>query len=232
MIYIWHGRDQARLYAKLAQQFYSKTQSVVIKISSEKNKSDLETAIFSRNIFGDEQTVICEDFITDKKVEQKFIKKIPQSSILLFWEKDQLTKETVAKFAKIAQIEEFKEPQVLYQFLDGLAPGSRQMFAWLEKIKLDEGQSLIWQLSNRFFYLILAKKGLSFEIAQTISKNFLHSNIYDWQWQKIKYQSQKFEASTLTAVYRSTLQIDKLIKTGQTDLPQKTLISMLLVKYI
>ena len=203
MIYVLHGDNTFASYGKLQillkrYEGYNK-----IQLAPQQTFQDYYMAIFGKNILFDKKIIICEEFISDKKVNGKDLEKIPPDINVIFWEKSQI-KLQKKSIKKDVYIEEFKLPANIYYFLDSLIPSNLKRTLSL-LLSLDDDQSnLTWNLTNRILLLILAKKGLGKNEAGDI----LQRKFEDWQWQKIQAQSAKFDKSSLQTFCNYLLKID------------------------
>lgn len=226
MIVVLHGDDTASSYERLSQilEKYADFQKINLPLKATLNQ--LTEVQFSQNLFSEQKLIIAEDFLTNlTKIPAKYFFEIPKESNLIFWEKKALSPSKVQKLAKIAKIEIFKQKTELFTFLDSLAPTVNTSRTIQE---LEGTPNLLWHLENRILLLICSKLGMNYQKAQMLT----HRNIFDWQWNRIKNQSTKFSLESLIAFYKGALKIDFMIKSGKTDLPQNTLISVLLLKYL
>lgn len=227
MILVLHGDDEASSYQRLSQIQEKYKGWLKIRLAKNTTVEKLTEAVLTQDLTGTQKITIAEDFLSPlKKLPNEFLKNIPKDTVVIFWERTTLSQAKVTGLKKLAQLELFKQKTPLFTFLDSLAPKSKVTFSYLAGLK--DTQALTWHLQNRILLLTLSKLNITQEDAANITKR----NILDWQWQKIKYQASKFTLVTLTAAYNASLRVDFLTKTGKSDLPQNTLISMLLLKYL
>lgn len=227
MIVVLHGDDEASSYQRLSQIEEEYKDCLKIRLSKNQTVEKLAEAVLTQDLTGTQKIIIAEDFLQPlKKLPHEFLKNIAKGTVVIFWEKTTLSAAKVTGLKKLAKLELFKQKTPLFTFLDSLAPKSKVTFSYLAGLK--DTQALSWHLQNRILLLILSKLNITQEDAANITKR----NIFDWQWEKIKYQASKFTLVTLISAYNASLRIDFLTKTGKSDLPQNTLISMLLLKYL
>jgi hypothetical protein len=225
MIVVLHGDDTSSSYHRLTQFLEGYKNHHKIKLNKAQ-EYELEEIVFSRDLISEDKVIIAENTLSTLKKLPDFLKRVPEEIVLIFWEKTQLTPAKLQKLQKFAKLELFKTKSQIFDFLNALFPGSKDAISILQSAKADE--SILWHLQNRFLLLILYKMDLNKETASKISGR----NIIEWQWDKIRFQASRFSLEKLLALYRGALKIDYLIKTGQTQLPTGTLISILLLKYL
>lgn len=226
MITILHGQDQDSSYNRLGQIISSFKTHKLFQFDSGSQKDELQNAINSQDLFDDKKLIVIKNLLRKDKNVTSLLESAPKELEIICWEGDQLTPATAAKLAKFAKIEVFKLPSTLFYFLDSIAPGAKKIVANLHKI--GEDSSLLWNIQNRFLLLSLAKLKLDAEFASKVAGR----NLAPWQWQNIKSQAEKFDAKTLALLYKATLRIDYLTKSGKTNLPTNTMLSVMLLKYL
>lgn len=232
MIYILHGSDLGSVYLRLQALVNKYQSSEILKFGPDKNKEDLILSAFSTNLLDDTKAIIVENFLKEKKIKAGDLKKIPVSIDLFFWENEEISKSLLYQFQKIAHIENFKLQTQLFQFLDSIKPKAKLPFVYLTKFSSDQNLGLIWHLSGRLYLLILAKNNFTYQKAAQLYKDLSRASLYDWQWERIHAQARQFNLQTLMKLFNGTLKIDYLVKTGHTGISPKTLISLLLFKYL
>lgn len=225
MIYILHGQNSEAAYTRLTQILDKYKQFSKVRFDEKSSNDDIQANLNGINLFGEQKLLIFENYLgRSPKVDFNKLKQI-QDKIIIFWEKSSLPKNTVSKLVKTAQVEEFKPQPVLFWFLDNLYPQNKKVLNFLDRI---DRAGLLYQLQNRLLLMILSKLGASVEYA---SKN-IQKNLQNWQWDKIRRQATRFTLDNLIAFNQGALKIDYMIKCGQTDLPEETLIKLLLLKYL
>lgn len=226
MIFVLHGDDTASSYERLTSILDSYKDSLKVHLVKSTALQITEEAL-ARDLIFPQKIVVVENFLSPfKKLPPDLFKNIPADATLIFWEKSTLTPAKLAKLEKLAKVELFKEKSLLFPFLDSMIPGSKASLVLLQSVKDTNG--LPWQLQNRLLLLILSK--LNFDLNRTVK--ITKRNIADWQWNKIKFQSAKFNLEKLIAMYQAALKIDLMVKNGKTNIPAETLISVLLLKYL
>lgn len=198
-----------------------------LKLSLDNTNEDFYLAIFGKSMFEEPDLVICYDFLTSKKISEKDLEKVPKDKNLILWEPSLLTPALVKKLEKIVKIQTFKTKTQIFDFLDYLSPNAKEALRLLTKLD-DEETPLIWHLSSRVLLMILNKSGIDRSKAVKITGR----NILDWQWEKIASQSRRFELQNLKSLYSGLLKVDYMIKSGKTDLDEKSLFVPLILKYV
>lgn len=227
MITVIHGDDIESSYARLSALLDDQKDSTKIRLGAKTTSDQISQEIHTQDLLGTSKLIIVENFLSPlKKLPEKLFSQTPKDSAVIFWENKSLSPAKIAKLQKIAHVEYFKKPTELFRFLDNLIPHSSVAFSLLPKLQAEEG--LIWQIQNRLFLLSLVKLNISHQDAAAISKK----QIAPWQWQKLESQSAKFKKTSLLATFNASLKIDSLIKSGKTNLPAQTLITVLLTKYL
>ena len=231
MIYILHGDDTKAAYQRSLLIVKNYPQHTPIKLEAGKNNlEEFSMALFGQDLLSPQKIIIAENFLTKKMLSTGIIRTIPKEKIVILWEKSTLKPQDTQKLSSVAKIETFKIPPTLFHFLDSLSTSPRLSLNLLHKNGLGKSDesSLIWNLTNRIVLLILAKLNAQRDLASAIS----NQNLQDWQWQKITSQAKMFDLETLQMFLQGALKVDFLIKTGSTNIPKDTLISLLLLKYL
>lgn len=227
MIFILHGQDQEASYSRLQQIYEDFPKYHKVKLAKNDSEEAFYLAVFTQEIIVTQKIIICENFLSDKKVKFKTVNAIPKDVTVIFWEHKQLPPAALKEFQKIASIENFSLSQI-FRFLDSISPNARTSLEYLQSFKLRLERNLIWQLANRLFLLILAKNKVTYEMANKLAGR----KLLNWQWEKITRQAQMFDFKTLYATYRGVLKLDFMLKTGATNLNENSLVSLLLIKYL
>lgn len=231
MIYVIHGKNINLSYNRLKSQISSTPKEERVKLSEQNTLGDLYQAVLTESILDDKKLIVCENFLTSKKIkpDDKLFSLIPRTKNVIFWEADNLTLDILKKLPKSATVEFFKPEPKSFWFLDSVVPNSKISLSKLNGLEeKDKGYSLLSSLSSRVLLLVLAKKGLDIKTSSVVSGY----NLQPWQWTKIKSQASSFTMDNLKAFFSGILKADMMIKTGATSLPEETLISLLLIKYL
>lgn len=229
MILVLHGENIKDLYGKLQEVKNSQNEAPFV-FGKEHSYDDLYMAINSVSLLDEKNFLIAENFFKDKKLKarDKVLENFSKDKLLVIYESAQLTPATATALSKIAKVENFKPEPQIFRFLDSIGPNFRPVVQRLCSMPESEQGSLLWNMTNRFLLLLLARLNYTCAEAVKISGR----NMAPWQWQKIAEQSRSFSVDSLKKIYQGMLKIDYMIKTGQTGLPPKTLVSYLLLKYL
>lgn len=225
MIHLLHGSDVEASYNRLRELVsgYGGWDKVYVV-----DLENLNLELYTGDLFSTKKIVIAEDITSFKNLKVENIKNIPQNRILVIWEKKELTASQFSKFSKIASVENLKLPSTLFYFLDSISTQDKKPFVILKKLQIEKASSLTWHLANRFYMLLLAKLNLDEKKAGKI----IGRNIAPWQWQKIKHQAASFDFEKLKALLAASLKVETIVRTGKTDMPEATMVSLMLAKHL
>lgn len=226
MIYLYYGDDILASYKQL-QIATSQYKSYFKNVFSEKDsQSDFLSSVNTQDLIDIKRIYILENFISKKKITPKIINIYAKDNIIFLWEKTNIS---TLKFRKSdIKILEFKIPPKIFNFLDSIGPNNSISLAHLYSLDKVDHTSLIWQLSNRFYLLILSKIGIPIRDVETITGR----SVQDWQWRKISTQASRFDLKTLKSLMSGIIKIDYMVKTGTTNISYQPLISILFLKYL
>lgn len=227
MIYILHGEDTSSAYQRLTQILVNFPKHQKIKLTDKNSQEDFYLAVFSQDLISDEKVIICENLISSKKIKVDILAKIASNDTVIFWEHSQIPPPTLVKLKKYASIENFKPQPQIFRALDSLSSDAKRSISAISLLDSKEA-NLIYHLASRTLLLILAKLNFNLESSRKVTRK----NIADWQWAKYQVQAQQFNLKTLMNLFSGVLKIDSLLKTGATNLNDKTLISVLLLKHL
>lgn len=227
MIAIFHGTNLVASRLALISQKQKAPNREIISLPAKKlDLSALKQALESTSLFGQEKLVVIEGLFSlpkSKKKEEilKYLKTEKYRPNLIIWEGKQIDGRTLAPFARIGQIQEFKLSPTIFKFLDSLEPKNpKPTLIWLHQtLKTDPPELIFYLLARRVKDLIIAKdlgkKGLNY--------------LAPWQQDRLLRQAQKFTLLGLLRLHRQLLTIDYQTKTGQTDLPLASNLDLLLL---
>lgn len=230
MIYLVHGQDQTSSYLRVREIVKNFPRTSKTYYSREATEDELYMAIFGQNLLEEKTVIIVENFLKDKKLnlDDGFFKRIPKEKTVIFWEQSEVTSSMQKKLQTLAKIENFKLPATIFRFLDSLAPGSKKPLVLLSRLEAEKEEAMLWHLANRVFLLILARFGLNISEVSRINDRV----ILDWQWNLIVEQSRLFKLRSLLDFFGGILKADLIVKSGNTELDQITLSSLLILKYL
>src|SRR5579872_3808301 len=109
MIIVLHGDDTETAYSKLVQIQNKYKDHLSVRLESKPKEDEITQAIFATDLLDQAKLVIAEGFLSPLKKLPKFIEKVPEDKILIFWEKTTLTPAKIKSLTKYAQIEYFKK---------------------------------------------------------------------------------------------------------------------------
>ena len=228
MIYILHGEnaDDSGKYLKSLLLQYKDTHKVRL---TDKDKLEVFLeAVYAEDLFETNKLVVCQNWLSTKKIKLKSLEKIPQNRIVIFWEESKLTSLPTEKAKTGIQTKEFKPNAAVFWFLDSLSPDFLKSVRYLPQISSDKKNLLIWNLLLRVSLLIAAKS----QVGREKSQAFFKRNIQEWQWDKITRQSDLFSLNKLIGLYRALLRLDYALKNGVSGIDEKSLVTILLLKYL
>ena len=228
MIFVIHGDDSKSVYLHLQNLLNTYSNLKRQALDKNNNRQDLFSIVSTPDLFNQKKVIVCENFLSLNKISPSEIEKIKDECILIFWETVVLKDKILTKINQFAKIHLFKKQSHIFQFLDTFSPNAPNTIKALSKLPPDELKGILWQLSNRLLLLIIAHLNLNLETASKI----MAKTIYDWQWSRIVSQSKKFNLHTLLLLNSGILKIDSIIKSGKTALDEKSLVLMLLLKYL
>ncbi len=228
MIHILHGEDSIASYNRLQLILSNFQDFEKLKFDERATKDDFMMALFTQDLIDVKKIISCVSFLSLKKIAKGDLKNIPVEKTVIFWEKKKVNVKSFASSKTKIQVEEFKTPPTIFYFLDSISQGSKQPINWLNKFTEDETRSLFWHLTSRIYLLMLAKLKMSPHEVNALNSRPIH----EWQWSKITSQAAKLELAALKKIFYGLLRIDYLIKSGKTNLEEKTLVSTLFLKYL
>lgn len=198
-----------------------------LKLGEDNSKEDFYLAVLGTSMFDEPDFIVCDNFLSSKKITEKDLGKVPKDKNVIMWEASGLTPALAKKLEKIARIQAFKVKSQIFDFLDYLSPNTKEALRLLTKLDSEE-TPLIWQVLQRVLLMILYKS----QVERDMASRLIGRNILDWQWNKIAAQSGKFELQSLKNLYNGLLKADYMIKSGRTGLDEKSLFVPLILKYL
>lgn len=231
MIYVLHGENTPQSRLRLKSIISQTPPQNKLRLSEENTYDELYLGLYSENILDEKSLIVCENFISQKKItlKDKILSIIPSGKTLVFWEAGEIKEKSQLSALKSAVVELFKPEPAVFRFLDSIVPGSKTSIASLISLGVKEkSHGLLSLIASRVLLLTLAKTGLDLQTVSAVCGYRLQ----EWQWQKIKNQAIKFSDEALQAFLNGTLKADMLIKTGSTAQSEENLASLLLIKYL
>lgn len=226
MISILHGEDIASSDARLRSILKSYPTHTKLWYQQKTKDFKFLEEISQSSLFGEEKVFICQNFISQKVIASRELANINPGFSVIFWEHQTLTNTDLAKLPRGSEIEHFKQRQTIFLFLDSISPNLKRTLSFLAL--LNDEDNLIWNLTQRLLVMFLSKIGFTKDqIEEQVRRK-----MQPWQWTKIANQAYLFSEETLAGMYFGILKIDFLIKRGKSNLPAKSLIEMLFIKYL
>ena len=228
MIHVLHGEntDDSERYLKSLLVNYKDIPKVQL---TDKDRIELfQEAVYAEDLFETEKLVICRNWLSSKKIKLNSLSKIPQNRTVIFLEDTKVTVGQNVKHPSDWQIKEFKLQSTIFWFLDSLSPDFSKSARYLPQIETDKKNILVWNLLFRVSLLIAVK----YQARKEKSQDFFERNIQDWQWDKIQRQADLFSLNTLIGFYRGLLRLDYATKNGTSAMDEKSLVAILLLKYL
>jgi len=211
---ILHGDNTVLSRQKLKEEievFRVKIKGEVLKFEgNDLLLLNLQQALESASLFGDNHLVVVENLFSGRKNKEKekilvYLKKTNQENLIV-WEGKKIDGRTLLSFK--AKVFKFDLPLVIFRFLDSLAPGN-------SNVSLDLFHQCLEQDPPELIFFLLAKQIRLLILAVDLGKKGL-SKMEDWRVGKLIHQGQKFGLRPLIFLYKELLKIDWQQKTGQT----------------
>lgn len=228
MIVVLHGENLDSSYKRLSEILDENKDHEKVRLDAKSPQEDFAQQIHTKSLLETPKLIIIEGFLAaQRKPKYEIFENIPKEVKIVFFEKTSLTPAKVTKLTKFAKLEHFKLESKIFYFLDSIRPKNQRLIKDLFSLG-DDQSGLLWQIENRLLLMILAKLNTSMDSASKITKR----HIFDWQWRKIRDQASNFETDTLISLFKSSIKIDFLIKSGQTNQNERSLVSIMLLKYL
>ena len=212
MILLIHGNDLAS-----SRDFYfaekNKLTDVVILEGDGLTFDQLFQAAENKSLFGNEQTILVENYFTKNKsiaIETKKIVEYINSNknlSLIFWEPTELSK-TAQALLKSATVKTFSFPQTLFTFLDNVKPDNADSLIKLfHQLRQNMEPELIFFMLVRQFRIMLG-----IEASDKIDEV---KRMAPWQLSKMQRQAKMFGEAKLKNSYQKLFEMDLGLKTGK-----------------
>lgn len=189
--------------------------------------SVLSNIFGSSNLFFDEKNIAIENFLSKNKTGKdiddltEILKSNSKDSNIILWEEKEIGKRLLDKFPN-ANIQTFKIPKLIFNFLDGIKPNNGKYLVNLFHQLLENSPTeiIIFMLIRQFRIMIGLKTNSSID---EISK------MAPWQIGKSKKQADLFDLERLIDLYQKLYKIDSNQKTGKLNLPITSAIDIFLL---
>ncbi|OGG28886.1 hypothetical protein A2971_03045 [Candidatus Gottesmanbacteria bacterium RIFCSPLOWO2_01_FULL_46_21] len=183
----------------------------------------LTQALESGSMFGDDILVIVENLFGKLGKKQKLIARLAEiikksPADVIVWE-DKEVGVTVTKSLGSANVQLFKTPISLFQFLDGLTPGhTKNSLLLFQKTLQTHAPELI-------FSMIVRRIRQLIQVADGVTPEELAS----WQVSRLTSQARSFTIDRLVELYRKLLDMEYSIKTGTSPFSMQQLLEQYLI---
>jgi hypothetical protein len=212
MVLLIHGNDLASSRNFYFEEKNKLTESILLEGEGLTFDQFFQVAE-NKSLFGNEQTILVENFFSKNKSNSIEVKKIVdyinanKNLSIIFWELTELSK-TAQTLLNNATAKNFSFPQVLFTFLDNLKPGNSEiLIKLLHDLKQSMEIELVFFMLVRQFRLMLGQDG-----ADKIDEI---KRMAPWQLGKLQKQADMFGGSKLKDLYRKLFELDLGLKTGK-----------------
>lgn len=229
MITIIHGdsTDESREYfLKIKTTF----QNLLSFDGQNITQEDLTNFFSGQNLFYEEKNLAIENLLSKNKAGKNLDELITilneneRNSNIIMWEEKEVSQKNLNLFPK-AQIQIFKIPKLIFNFLDNIKPGNgKDLIAAFNKLLENTPVEIILYMVVRQFRLLIAVK--SSDKSDTIEE---FAKIAPWQKGKLERQAGFFDRDNLISLYRKLYNIDLSSKTGNLPVPTAHAIDFLLL---
>lgn len=228
MIHVLHGENTEEAERFLKSLFLNFKGIPKIYLSDKDNLEEFTSAVYAQDLFEKQKVIVVRNWLSAKKINLAKLKTVPETRTIIFVEDAKVILPANFKSTNNVQIEEFKPSSSVFWFLDSLSPDFRQSTKYLSQVDTDKTGLLVWNLLFRVSLMIASKS----QVKREKCIEFFRRNIQDWQWDKIKKQSNLFTLDKLIDLYRGLLRLDYATKSGISSVDEKSLITILLLKYL
>ena len=212
MILLIHGNDLAS-----SRDFYfaekNKLTDVVILEGDGLTFDQLFQAAENKSLFGNEQTILVENYFTKNKSIAIETKKIVEyvngnkNMSIIFWEPTELSK-TAQALLKSATVKTFSFPQTLFTFLDNVKPDNAgSLIKLFHQLRQNMEPELIFFMLVRQFRIMLG-----IEASDKIDEV---KRMAPWQLSKMQRQAKMFGEAKLKSSHEKLFEMDLGLKTGK-----------------
>lgn len=209
-IIVLHGDNSLASYDRL-QKLISSARARSFEITHTGSDSrSLSEILSSVSLFTTDRLLVVEDIKLFTKKELQWISKHfnDNSTTLIIYTKNSLTKTFLNSFPKIDKVEEFTLPKNIWSLLDSFYPGnSKNCLILLHKLSPKE--------PVEFVFTLLAKLVRDLYWLKSDPKGLPYS---PWRITKLQRQSQRYSLEKLKDIISELAEIDIKTKTSQVDL--------------
>ena len=228
MITIIHGNDIVssrnffiELKSRAKEPVSFQTASITI--------TDLAQVLTGGGIFGNEMTIFIEYLLSQRKKAThadsiiEYLLENHNAGNIVLWEEKEIPGTTLKRFTN-AKVEMFRIPQLVFTFLDSLAPGAGpRLVTMLGKTLATSEIELVFYLLVRQFRLLLAMTNDQSALIDEAKR------LAPWQKSKLKQQAFRFTQEALIEKYNKLYAIEVGQKTGALSAPLRISIDFFLL---
>ena len=104
MIFVLHGNDIDASYERLSKILLGYLNFQKIRLTQKESSDAFYLAVFSDDLTGAQKIVICENYLSGKKVDRKILMAIPKKTELIFWEDQQIDSVLIKKLPQHTRV--------------------------------------------------------------------------------------------------------------------------------
>lgn len=229
MITIIHG-DSVGESREHFFQVKTGLENLTVFEGQEATRENFVNFLSNTNLFFEKKNLAVENLLSKNRPSKnldemiKLLNDNGKSCEIVLWEDKELSQKTLSLFPK-AQIQVFKLPKLIFNFLDGIKPGNGQNLVSLFH-KLFENTAIeiiIYMMTRQLRLMIALLDKTNSETIDEIGK------IAPWQRGKLERQVSFFEPEELISLYAKLYKLDLSQKTGRLNMPIASAIDILLL---
>lgn len=227
MFLLIHGEDQVSSRNILSDKKGEAKGSEILTLDGiTSTYSDILSYVDSLSMFGGTKVLIIENFFQKALSEEKetiftYLKENKERLHIIFWEKKEIDKYTVAKYFLREENILSASPLVIFKFLDSLGvEGKTTIISLFHSILKQRDAFFILSMLYRQFRMLI--------IAVESNGRGLES-VSPWQAKKFISQGKYFSVLQLKNAYRNLLLLEYNVKSGKTPLNLTQLLDIFLV---
>jgi DNA polymerase III delta subunit len=217
MITVIHGDDIVS-----SRNFYKSIQtSQSITFEGEKlTHADIEEALQSSGLFGDEKQLSIENFFSKKKPSKEMENIIATINIwsgkttIVFWESKEISKKILDQLEHVS-VKLFSIPKSLFAFLDSIKPHntSHMLMLYHQTLLHTEGEMILVMLIRQIRILLALSDEDTTNTIEEVKR------MATWQRSKLIKQSSLFSRQELQTLHSNLFDIEVKSKSGGLSLP-------------
>ena len=212
MIIIVHGSDQHSSRNYFLEQ---KDKDSAIFDAQSLNEIELSQSMQGSGLFGATIKIFIDNLFTRKGLKNletvsEIIAESKNANVYL-WADREIGAKNLSSFPKFEN-QNFKIPQNIWSFLDGIKPMSSSNVSSFHKTLNDTELEIIFSMIVRQFRLMLGLIANSRDNIDEVKR------LAPWQKSKLMRQASLFGEEKLKKIYKRLYKIDKSLKTGKTPL--------------